>query len=74
MPNQLVRKDALPIQTFARVDSGVTFESADEATAKLAYELWLQRGQPEGSPEEDWYRAKDLLRAGEAVLTPSSSR
>jgi hypothetical protein len=31
--------------------------------AQLAYELWQARGCPEGSPEEDWYRAAHELRA-----------
>jgi hypothetical protein len=31
--------------------------------AVLAYELWQARGCPEGSPEEDWYRAAEQLRA-----------
>jgi|HubBroStandDraft_1064217.scaffolds.fasta_scaffold496136_2 hypothetical protein len=29
--------------------------------AALAYELWQSRGCPEGSPEEDWFRAEDAL-------------
>ena len=28
----------------------------------LAYELWQQRGCPEGSPEEDWFAAEQTLR------------
>ena len=28
----------------------------------LAYELWIQRGCPLGSPEVDWFRAKEELR------------
>ncbi len=31
--------------------------------AALAHELWQARGCPEGSPEEDWYRAAHELRA-----------
>lgn len=31
--------------------------------AALAHELWLARGCPEGSPEEDWFKAAHLLRA-----------
>jgi hypothetical protein len=30
--------------------------------AALAYELWLQRGCPFGSPEEDWFRAEDEIK------------
>jgi hypothetical protein len=32
--------------------------------ANLAYRLWQERGCPIGSPEEDWYRAEELLTAG----------
>jgi len=29
---------------------------------QLAYEHWMQRGCPDGSPEEDWFRAEQELR------------
>jgi hypothetical protein len=29
--------------------------------AARAYELWVLRGQPEGSPEKDWYEAEKQL-------------
>ena len=29
---------------------------------RLAYSLWLQRGMPFGSPDEDWFLAEELLR------------
>jgi Protein of unknown function (DUF2934) len=31
--------------------------------AALAYELWQARGCPEGSAEEDWFRAAETLRS-----------
>jgi hypothetical protein len=31
--------------------------------AALAYELWQSRGCPDGSPEEDWFRAAQQLRS-----------
>ncbi len=31
--------------------------------AKLAHELWVQRGRPEGSAELDWFDATERLRA-----------
>jgi hypothetical protein len=34
-----------------------------EDIARLAYELWQGRGCPEGSPEEDWFRAAHELRS-----------
>ena len=29
--------------------------------SELAYRLWVERGCPMGSPEEDWFRAEDEL-------------
>ena len=37
-----------------------------DAVASLAYQLWTERGRPEGSPDEDWFRAQELLRNGRA--------
>jgi hypothetical protein len=35
----------------------------DESLVRAkAYELWLQRGCPQGSSEDDWYQAEQLLR------------
>ena len=31
--------------------------------ATLAYELWQARGCPEGSAEEDWFHAAEILRS-----------
>jgi hypothetical protein len=47
-------------------------EPDQEAIAELAHRLWKDRGRPEGSPEEDWYRAEDLLRTGRAVIASST--
>lgn len=42
-----------------RMDEGPTTE---EISAR-AYRCWRERGCPEGSPEEDWRRAEEELRA-----------
>jgi hypothetical protein len=39
-------------------------------TERLAYQLWLERGCPIGSPEQDWFRAEELQRE---VLPPLSA-
>ena len=31
--------------------------------ANLAYQRWVKRGCPEGSPEEDWYEAEHELQS-----------
>ena len=33
-----------------------------ERIATLAYFYWQQRGCPEGSPEDDWFRAEHEIR------------
>jgi len=33
-----------------------------EDIAALAFALWQERGCPEGSPEEDWFRAEEELK------------
>lgn len=30
--------------------------------SRRAYELWLERGCPEGSPEEDWFKAEAEIK------------
>jgi hypothetical protein len=35
----------------------------DERISALAYALWQERGCPEGSPEVDWLRAEEELKA-----------
>jgi hypothetical protein len=34
----------------------------EEQVRDKAHELWQERGCPEGTPDEDWYRAEQLLR------------
>jgi DUF2934 family protein len=33
-----------------------------EEISVMAHELWLLRGSPEGSPEEDWFEAERRLK------------
>jgi hypothetical protein len=37
-----------------------------KAIEKLAYQYWLERGCPEGSAGEDWFRAERVVRAKES--------
>jgi hypothetical protein len=43
-------------------DHGVLIFGHNDIAA-LAHQLWLERGSPEGSPEEDWTRAVAQLRS-----------
>jgi hypothetical protein len=35
--------------------------------AELAYQLWVKRGCPDGSPDEDWLRAEEELLHNRAL-------
>jgi hypothetical protein len=43
------------------MDSAPTREDIE----RLAYRLWLERGCPAGTPEQDWDRAEQMLRSSE---------
>lgn len=45
----------------APVDEAATLSEQDIAT--LAYQRWLERGCPQGSPEEDWFEAERELQS-----------
>lgn len=34
-----------------------------QEVAELAYQFWQARGCPDGSPEEDWFRAEQELQS-----------
>ena len=42
----------------------IAHEAQERDIAAIAYKLWQRRGCPEGSPEEDWFRAVEELRSG----------
>lgn len=41
-----------------------TATSDHDTIAVRAYQLWLDRGCPVGSDQEDWFRAEEELRSG----------
>ena len=38
-----------------------------QETERLAYQFWLKRGCPIGSPEDDWFRAEEELQVESAL-------
>ena len=42
-------------------------DPTQEQVAALAYQLWLQRGCPVGSDQEDWFRAEAQLTVRQAA-------
>ena len=55
-------RGAHPETESATVGHGIAAFVHDDIAAR-AYELWRERGCPEGSPEEDWYQAVEELRS-----------
>ena len=46
----------------------ITEPGNQKEIAALAYELWIQRGCPIGSPEVDWFRAEEELKKQKALV------
>ena len=57
-------KEAKPdVASVPRVDQAYEAASlSHDRIAEQAYLYWQARGCPEGSPEEDWFRAEQELR------------
>jgi len=43
-----------------------------EHTKKLAYENWVRRGRPFGSPEVDWFAAEKQLSEAQGATQDSN--
>ncbi len=60
--------DALTDSDAAQVE-----EPADHEVSARAYQCWHERGCPEGSPEEDWNRPYNELRARRRKTSAASA-
>ncbi len=50
-------------------DAPSVYLLSDEEIQRKAYALWEVRGRPYGSPDEDWYRAKEQLLPEESRIS-----
>jgi hypothetical protein len=71
MPKRSIENSTTPDKSTAP-SLAATPDPDRQAIAELAYRLWKERGGPEGTPEEDWYQAEDLLRTGRAFIASSA--
>lgn len=46
-------------------------ETSRELKQKLAYENWIKRGRPFGSPEVDWFAAEKRLAESQEAMQDS---
>ena len=56
-------RPAVETSNISAVVTESVLEVTDQAVAELAYSYWIGRGCQGGSPEEDWLRAEQELRA-----------
>ena len=47
--------------------AATTVNPEPEQIEALAYQLWLERGCPNGSDQQDWFQAEDQLRQHGAI-------
>jgi hypothetical protein len=56
-------KQELVVMELAAEDTDQ--RSLEEQIAALAHALWRERGCPEGSSKDDWFRAEKEIKASE---------
>lgn len=61
---------SIAAETPAAKQPGEITNGVQAELQALAYQLWLERGSPAGSPEIDWFEAEARIRA---VLDPHAS-
>jgi hypothetical protein len=58
------KKESVAPSAVTPPESGSSGANPDEASiAVLAYQLWLARGCPIGSDQDDWYLAESILKS-----------
>ena len=63
-PSKRTSKSVKASEAARSVDINGHSVVSKEDVERRAYTLWEERGRPLGSPEEDWYKAKDELQTG----------
>lgn len=70
MPGKTLTRTTVP-ENLAGMENAVIqpAKTASQAeVAELAYRRWIERGCPQGSPEEDWFAAEKELRIGTKAM------
>jgi len=54
-------------------EADVSVELDEEAVRAKAHQLWVERGCPEGTSDEDWYEAERILRESGQAAGPAEA-
>jgi hypothetical protein len=64
------RNESSPLRPDAEQAGSMLMDRPElEEISDLAHQLWIARGSPVGSPDEDWFHAEKLLQE-KTVQTP----
>jgi len=72
-----MRSAVIRLATLNRqeLEEGHMDQDTDYATIEhFAYQLWMERGSPIGSPDEDWFRAELALRGDRIDEIPPNAQ
>jgi hypothetical protein len=74
-PSATVSRDTAKkmLKMGTRGESKKTAETLKQI-AEIAYQLWLDKGCPIGSDQEDWFRAEELLKSATAFMCEDQFR
>lgn len=61
-PSSIATDSAGAATHTIKADAAFREGAGYEEVRRLAYEYWLARGCPDGSAEEDWFRAEQVLQ------------
>ena len=65
MQERKMGSDATALQNSAK--TAATVSPTENEIATVAYQLWLERGCPHGSDQEDWFGAEAMLKDAPVV-------
>ena len=60
-----------PVEPVAKA-AAPSYEPSGEEIAKLAYSYYVARGYQDGNQAEDWFRAVNELKSGQAPTRPTT--
>ena len=67
-------EDVAPQEPSGTTNPGIRWNAgAQEEIAVIAYEIWLQRGCPIGSPDKDWLRAEIEFKSRRVPVAASAA-
>ena len=71
-PHPTASHEKKTVTTKTMEEEAAKAETTEESVAVLAYQHWVERGCPIGSPEVDWFQAEAELRNAQHPASASA--